>query len=488
MSKERAYQYFQRVIRLNYTDQLERGIFAAKLKGFWDVNELIDSESESFGLIHLAAQFSPESLLTLRREGANLNLQNSRGETPLIISAKSGNHESCIYLLENGADIDLKASGKTAFDYAIESRVGEKVALEIFSRGIRESFYTDRMDILRIALTSNKIQLSSRLIDSMDNIFSPEEDGGIFRQVVEKLFDPSIRFPITTIRGMFKKYIQAKITSDPENKAFWEASNDIANHNNEALQQKILSGSVRIGMTIRSGFCLVTFAAIFNNEGAFFNREISMPLIDWSKADIDYRDMLGHTPAEWASRAEERGMLEALAVMGASLSGIEIDESWMSDESQLKQELSPLADKTEEISSRIDLPASASAAASASATLPDRSSIPPAASDSELTSEERKSSEESSHAELRPEVSPDSGDEIDDGWISEEREKERITRSVRLSFSTVDTDTSGQVIHHPYVVHETLHHGDIESELSTALVGDQDTRGGGCCCGCCSVM
>jgi ankyrin repeat protein len=530
MSKDRAYQYFQSTIKTNNAELLRSGISRAKELGIWDIEERIDESGEAITLTHLAAQYSAESIEVLRLEGANLDARSSTGETPLMKAAKQGNHISALKLLDLGANPSLDLDRKTVFDFALESDRGERVAIELLSRGIDRFATADRLSNLRKALDTNKVELSAILISRVEDVFSPEEEGGIFRKSVEKLFTPSVRFPIDTIRSMFKKYIGSKIESDATNRNFWEVVRDISDQNNEALQQKIISGSIRTDATIKCGFSLVTFAAIFNNEGAFFNREISMPLIDWSRADIDYRDILGHTPAEWASQAEDRGMLEALAEMGADVRSVEIDASWMEE-------------------------AVASSASAAAAHEPTAA---------EVVVEDHRSSESGVEGDRRetPEMEADvRGVEIDASWMEEavassadaiasdtyagaseykggdeedsaaatpaEIDRARVEEEGLSAVQDVASSASAAAAHEPTaaevvvedhrssesgeegdrrevpevrqevassIAHgaaaytlpqEQLNYGDPEAGVNAPLIGDQAENSGGCCCSCC---
>ena len=82
---------------------------------------------KGYGLAHHAAGKGNVSRLTLLAElGADLNLQENRGYTPLAVAAIDGHHETVLFLLNAGADPNLAAAdGATPLYYAVESGLAD---------------------------------------------------------------------------------------------------------------------------------------------------------------------------------------------------------------------------------------------------------------------------------------------------------------------------------------------------------------------------
>ncbi|ESP03528.1 hypothetical protein LOTGIDRAFT_171317 [Lottia gigantea] len=69
--------------------------------------------SKQTSIHHAVDRKDVKFLIPLVKGGANLNIQNSEGETPLLVSIRRGNIDSSVMLIENGADINLSNSDKT---------------------------------------------------------------------------------------------------------------------------------------------------------------------------------------------------------------------------------------------------------------------------------------------------------------------------------------------------------------------------------------
>ncbi len=98
-------------------------------------------------LIRAGATFEPSQLLLeaahrnisdrdvvrfLKRHGADMDVRDAQGNTPLLLAAAHGNHRLVHYLIEFGADINARnAAGESALDIARRLRLPE---LERFLR------------------------------------------------------------------------------------------------------------------------------------------------------------------------------------------------------------------------------------------------------------------------------------------------------------------------------------------------------------------
>lgn len=91
------------------------------LKGA-NVNIPSDNEYRTFPLYSAVIGNFTSLTATLLKEGANANIQQAGGITPLHIAAKNGNIELIITLLENGASVEAKTEeGKTPSTMAQEN-------------------------------------------------------------------------------------------------------------------------------------------------------------------------------------------------------------------------------------------------------------------------------------------------------------------------------------------------------------------------------
>jgi len=95
-----------------------------------DVNGRTGDESHA---LHRAAVFNQvETARLLLERGANPNLQNSEGDTPLICATKyaGGNAATVKLLVEGGTDLTIEdEDGKTALEYAKAANQREAVAV-----------------------------------------------------------------------------------------------------------------------------------------------------------------------------------------------------------------------------------------------------------------------------------------------------------------------------------------------------------------------
>lgn len=78
--------------------------------------------AQGTALATMTVHYNKDLTLKLLEKGANPNLADQNGETPLFLAVKSGNEELVRILLENKADAAIKDNQqKTVFEYAIES-------------------------------------------------------------------------------------------------------------------------------------------------------------------------------------------------------------------------------------------------------------------------------------------------------------------------------------------------------------------------------
>lgn len=78
--------------------------------------------AQGTALATMTVHYNKDLTLKLLEKGANPNLADQNGETPLFLAVKSGNEELVRILLDHKADATIKDNQqKTVFEYAIES-------------------------------------------------------------------------------------------------------------------------------------------------------------------------------------------------------------------------------------------------------------------------------------------------------------------------------------------------------------------------------
>ena len=78
--------------------------------------------SQGTALATMTVHYNKDLTLKLLEKGANANLADQNGETPLFLAVKSGNEELVRILLDHKADVTIKDNQhKTVFEYAVES-------------------------------------------------------------------------------------------------------------------------------------------------------------------------------------------------------------------------------------------------------------------------------------------------------------------------------------------------------------------------------
>ena len=158
-----------------------------------DVNEIFIGASA----LHFAAEKG--DLMTMKLlvdSGANIDLQDSSGRTPLMVAAKKQNLNAAKLLLDKRANIQLRdQKGATAFSYAIKkSPLGEhqfEIAELLTSLGQRPvidlSSEEDR-SALEIVMWSKNTELFRKLIRNMGSSLNTvyEEDQTLLKRAVQQ--------------------------------------------------------------------------------------------------------------------------------------------------------------------------------------------------------------------------------------------------------------------------------------------------------------
>ncbi|RUM61499.1 MAG: hypothetical protein DSY66_02060 [Persephonella sp.] len=101
-----------------------------------DVN--VKEEKTGWTALHYAVYYGYyKTAKYLLENGANVNLKNRKGETPLHLAVKKGNVRMVKLLLEYGAEMDIKdAYGKMAIDYAKDERIEELLSEDLSDEDI----------------------------------------------------------------------------------------------------------------------------------------------------------------------------------------------------------------------------------------------------------------------------------------------------------------------------------------------------------------
>lgn len=95
-----------------------------------NVKDLDYISPEGTALSSLCISYNKELVEKILSKNANPNLQDSRGNTPLLWAVKRGNLELAKMLLNHKADKTIKDSmGISAFEYAIKSNNNEMINL-----------------------------------------------------------------------------------------------------------------------------------------------------------------------------------------------------------------------------------------------------------------------------------------------------------------------------------------------------------------------
>lgn len=89
------------------------------LKSGIDINQPIPGE-QGYPM-HFAVNSSVEMIQLLIEHGADVNVKDEKGKTPLHITAVTPSVEKMQLLIEHGADVNaVDANGKTPLDYALQ--------------------------------------------------------------------------------------------------------------------------------------------------------------------------------------------------------------------------------------------------------------------------------------------------------------------------------------------------------------------------------
>jgi ankyrin repeat protein len=87
------------------------------------IKDWFDRYPKQINALHIAAWWGLTQIIeTLLREGADINMRNSRGETPFLIAAQNDHREAVELFLENGNDVnEQNRGGETALSWAAKN-------------------------------------------------------------------------------------------------------------------------------------------------------------------------------------------------------------------------------------------------------------------------------------------------------------------------------------------------------------------------------
>ncbi|KAF5296332.1 hypothetical protein FQA39_LY12549 [Lamprigera yunnana] len=142
-------------------------------------------ENDYFSVCYCAENAENDLLLIMIQQGANLNLQNSQGVTPLMSAIEKERYFTVKLLLENGADANLiDNQGKTALRYAVDcySKTNTLETIILKTTNINICAHDDKSPLIS-ALENSKVEFAKILlkynVDCFDSrcIYYSSENG-----------------------------------------------------------------------------------------------------------------------------------------------------------------------------------------------------------------------------------------------------------------------------------------------------------------------
>ncbi|KAF4962094.1 hypothetical protein FSARC_9828 [Fusarium sarcochroum] len=138
----------------------------------------IDNDGQS--ALHLSAAsdvLEDETLPTLINAGADINLVDYNGQTPLLVAIQHGRWSAAAKLVQSGADLEVRLpDGKTVLHLAITMR-NQEFTQVLISRGANVDRKLREHTPLTMAISSRCTPITAALIDSGANPNLPSRNG-----------------------------------------------------------------------------------------------------------------------------------------------------------------------------------------------------------------------------------------------------------------------------------------------------------------------
>ncbi len=251
-------------------------------------------------LIFEAGKNDRNAVLDMLEQGADVNYQDSYGDTPLSAAVTSGNVDMTVLLLEKGADIECKSkNGCTPLQLAINGENKEIVSL-LIEKGANIECETENGTPLQLAVTGKNKEIVSLLIEKGANIEHETEDG--FPPLQLAVGDKEI------VSLLIEK--GANIEHESRN-GFTPLQHSIMKENKEVLSLLIERGA-NIEHEAEDGITPLINAILKKNK------EMVSTLLE-KGVDIDHESKNGLTPLRFAIAANDKEIVSLLIEKGADV-------------------------------------------------------------------------------------------------------------------------------------------------------------------------